>query len=87
MYLRKALEYQRPMRMMVKVGTPPRYIAMAAPKRMEWVPMLSGWKPRQSSPTFLAAERSFLRYVGELMVFAFPARNIVLTVVLAVVPG
>ena len=54
--MRKALEDQRPMVMMVKVGTPSRYIAMAALKRMEWVPMSLGWKPRQSSPTLLAAE-------------------------------
>ena len=60
---------------------------MAAPERMEWVPISSGWKPRQSLPTFLAAERSFLRTVEELMVFIFPARNIVLTVVLVFVPG
>ena len=75
------------MRMMVKVGTLSRYIAMAAPERMEWVPMLSGWKPRRSLPTFSAAEQSFLQTVEELIVFIFPARNIVLTVVLAFVPG
>ena len=75
------------MSMMVKVGTLSRYIAMEAPKRMEWVPMLSGWKPRQSSLTFSAAEQSFLRTVEELMVFSFTARNIVLTVVLAFVTG
>ena len=83
--MRKSLEDQRPMVMMVKVGTPSRYIAMAAPKRMEWVPMALGWKPRQSSPTFSAADRIFLRTVEELIVFSFPARNIVLTVVLALV--
>ena len=87
MYLRKESEDQRPMRMMVKVGNPSRYITMAAPKRMEWVPMSSVWNPRQSSPTFSAAERIFLRTVEELMVFSFPARNIALTVVSAFVPG
>ena len=87
MYLRKASDDRRPMSMMVKVGTPSRYIAMAAPKQMEWVPMLLGWKPRRSLPTFLAAERSFLRTVEDLMVFSFLARNIVLTVVSTFVPG
>ena len=87
MYLRKASEDQRPMSMMVKVGSPSRYIAMAAPERMEWVPMSSGWKPTQSLPTFSAAERSFLRTVDELIVFSFMSRNIVLTVVSALVPG
>ena len=53
------------MSMMVKVGTPSKYIAIEAPERMEWVPMLSGWNPRQSSPTFLAAEQSFLHTVEE----------------------
>ena len=75
------------MRMMVKVGNLSRYIAMASTERMEWVLMLSGWKPIQSSPTFLEAEQSFLQTVEELIVFSFPARNIVLTVVLALVPG
>ena len=85
--MRKASEDQRPMSMMVKVGTPSRYITMAATKRMEWVLMSSGWKPRQSLPTFLASERSFLRTVEEWMVFSFPASNIVLTVVVVFVPG
>ena len=60
---------------------------MAAPERMEWVTMSLGWKPRRSSPTFSAAEQSFLRTVEELMVFSFPARNTVLTVVLEFVTG
>ena len=75
------------MSMMVKVGTPSRFIAMVAPEWMEWVPMSLGWKPRQSLPTFSAAEQSFLLTVEELMVFSFPARNIVLTVVSEFVPG
>ena len=73
--------------MMVKVGTPSMYIAMAAPERMEWVPMSSEWKPRQYSPTFSASEQSFFWTVEELMVFSFLARNIVLTVVSAFVSG
>ena len=60
---------------------------MADPKRMEWVPMLSGWNPRRSSPTFSAAEQILLWTVEELMVFSFLARNIVLTMVSAFVPG
>ena len=87
MYLRKMPEDQRPISMMVKVGTLSRYIAIAALERMEWVPILLGWKPRQSLPTFSAAEKSFLLTVEDLMVFSFPARNIVLTVVSEFVPG
>ena len=87
MYLRKVSEDQRPMSMMVKVGTTSRYIAMASPERMEWVPMSSGWKPRRSSPNFLAVERSFLRTVEDFIVFSFLSSNIVLTVVLVLVPG
>ena len=81
MYLRKESEDQRPMIMMMKFGTLSRYIVMAAPKRMGWVPMLSGWKPIRSLPTFSAAEQGFLRTVEELIVFNFTSRNIVLTVV------
>ena len=51
------------MSMMVEVGTPYRYLNMEAPERMEWVPMLSGWKPRRSLPTFSTAEQIFLRTV------------------------
>ena len=87
MYLRKALEDQRPMSMMVKVGTLSRYIAMADSERIEWVPMSLGWKPRRSSLIFSAAGKSFLRTVEELIVFSFPSRNIVLTVLSALVPG
>ena len=68
-------------------GTLSRYIAMAAPERMEWVPMSSGWKPRRYLQTLLEAEQSFLRTVEELIVFSFPSSNIVLTVVSALVPG
>ena len=45
-YCRKAYEYQRLMRIMVKVVTTSRYIDMAAPERMEWLLMLLGWNPR-----------------------------------------
>ena len=61
--------------MMVKVGTPSRYIAMAAPEQMEWVLMSLVWKPRQSLLTFSAAEWSFLRTVEELMVFSFSGKE------------
>ena len=71
--------------MMVKVGTPSRYIAMADPEKMEWVPMSLGWKTRQSLPTFLAGEQSFLQTAEELIVFSFPGGNIVLTVVSALI--
>ena len=45
-YQRKASEDQRPMSMMAKFGTLSRYIDMAAPERMEWVPMSLVWNPR-----------------------------------------
>jgi hypothetical protein len=34
---------------MVKKGTPARYMAMAPPERIEWVPMSSAGKPNTSS--------------------------------------
>ena len=63
MYLRKASEDQRPMSMIVKVGTLSRYIVIADPERIEWVPISSRWKHRQSLPTFWVAEQIFLRTV------------------------
>ena len=40
----------RPIIMIAKTGTPPRYIAIAAPARMEWVPTSCCWMRRLSSP-------------------------------------
>ena len=59
-YRRKASLDHLPMIMIVKVGTLARYIAIAAPERMEWVPMSSGPKPRISLPIALTM---FLRAV------------------------
>ena len=51
MYRRKASLAQRPTSMMANTGTPARYMAMAAPARMEWVPTSEGAKPRQCAPS------------------------------------
>ena len=83
MYRRKASDDQRPIIMMVKVGICARYIAIAPPERMEWVPISSGLKPRMASPTSLAAERSLTRTVAEEIVDDLPLVKIVLTVVLS----
>jgi len=55
MYLKKASLDQRPRSIIVKTGTPPRYIAMAAPLRAECRPTVSGSKPRASWPIDVAA--------------------------------
>jgi len=73
--------------MIVKVGTPARYMAIAAPDRMEWVPMSSGSNPNLSTPTFFAAERSFTRTVADEMVAIFPSTKIVLTGEFSSQPG
>ncbi len=43
MYFIKAVLDHCPIIMMAKTGTPPRYIAIAAPACMEWVPTLWQW--------------------------------------------
>ena len=73
--------------MMVKVGTPARYMAMAAPDLMEWVPISEGLKPSLSSPRSCAAERSFERTVVEVIVLSLPLTRMVLTVESSFVPG
>ena len=73
--------------MMVKVGTPARYMAMEAPDLMEWVPMSEGLKPRVSSPRSCAVERSLERTVVEVIVLSSPLMRMVLTVESSFVPG
>ena len=87
MYLRKASLDHRPIIMIEKVGTPARYMAMAAPDRTEWVPMSSDSKPNLSSPTPSAAERSLFRTVVEEMVESLSSTKMVLTGVFSSVPG
>jgi hypothetical protein len=67
MYRRKASEDQRPMSMMVNSGTPARYMAMAPPDRMAWVPMSSCKKPRTSGPMRLAAAWSWVTRKAAVM--------------------
>ena len=74
MYRRKASEDQRPIIMIENVGTSSRYIAIAAPDRMECVPMSSGLKPSLASPRVRAAERSLERAVVDDMVESLPCR-------------
>jgi hypothetical protein len=50
--------------MMVKTGTPARYIAIAAPLRAEWRPNRFGWKPSLPSPIEVAASLRHLRSCG-----------------------
>ena len=73
--------------MIEKVGTPARYMAMAAPDRTEWVPMSSDLKPNLSSPTPSAADRSLFRTVVEEIVESLSSTNMVLIGVFSSVPG
>lgn len=73
MYLMKESLRQRPMSMMVMMGTPDRYIAMAPPERMEWVPMSLALKPRASSPMLSTAQRSILRTWSRVRMASVPA--------------
>ena len=61
MYRRKASLDQRPMIMIVYVGTLARYMAMAAPDLRECVPMSSAVKPRVSLPMALTVDLSVFR--------------------------
>ena len=57
MYSKKASEDQRPISMIVYTGISSRYIAMAAPDLMEWVPISDILKPSDDSPIECAAAR------------------------------
>ena len=80
MYRRKASLDQRPIIMIVKVGTSARYIAIAAPDRTEWVPMSSGLNPSLSSPSDLAADRSLANIVEAEIVASLSFTRMVFTV-------
>ena len=87
MYLRKASLLHLPMSIIVKIGTLSRYIAMAAPLRMEWVPQSSALKPRTSSPMIVTAARNLSRIVLEETKRSLLLKKKVLTGVSFVVPG
>ena len=87
MYLRKASEDHLPIIMMENVGTPSRYMAIAAPDRREWVPISSLVKPSFSSPMTDAAERSLFLAVLEDIRRSRLLSRMVLTVVSADVSG
>ena len=50
---------------MEKVGTCAKYMCMAAPERMECVPISAGANPRTSSPTIPASDSILVRKVVE----------------------
>ena len=50
MYLRKAWLDHLPIIMIVKTGHSPKYMAIAAPDLIEWVPMSLALTPSMSSP-------------------------------------
>ena len=60
MYFRKARLDQRPISIMEKMGTPARYMAIAAPDRIECVPTSERWIPSFVSP--IATTPSFRRF-------------------------
>ena len=55
MYRRKASLDHLPIIIIVYTGTSPKYIAIAAPDRIECVPKSPGFSPRRSQPIELAA--------------------------------
>ena len=79
-YRRKASLDQRPIIMIVKVGTSARYIAIAAPDRTECVPMSSGLNPSLSSPSDLAADLSLVSIVDAEIVASLSFTRMVFTV-------
>ena len=87
MYLRKASLDPLPIIMIEKVGTSAKYMAIAAPDRMECVPMSSPLKPSLSSPMRSAADRSFVRTVEEDIVEILSSVKIVFTYDFSSVPG
>lgn len=67
MYLRKASLDQRPIIMIVYMGTSSRYIAMAPPDLIEWVPKSPFLTPSESHPMDSAAVSIALTISFEVM--------------------
>jgi len=65
MYHRNASLDHLPMSMIVKTGTPARYMAMADPERMECVPNSRAVNPSTSSPTDFTLARSLFNSILE----------------------
>jgi len=62
------------MSMIVKMVTPARYMAMAAPERMlEWVQSLSALKPSSSSPMVWATAQSLFNNILDVSRNSFPS--------------
>ena len=87
MYRRKASLDQRPIIIMEKVGTCAKYMCMAAPNRMEYLPISEGENPRTSSPTIPAADRILVWAVVEDIVLGDFSTRMVLTQLSMIVPG
>ena len=81
MYRRKASLDQRPIIMMVKVGTLDRYMAIAALDLSDRVPMSSGLKSRCTSPIDLVVDRSLVSIVEADSLNCFSSTWMVLAVV------
>ena len=67
MYQRKALLDHWPMSMIVYTGHSPRYMAIAVPNLMEWVPISCFAIPRCASLMALAASRRELITCRDVM--------------------
>ena len=74
------------MRMMMKAGTPLRYMAMTAPDLMDWVPMSLGSKPSMDFPSRFAEGQNLVRTVDKVMVVSCPLTRMALMLVSDVVP-
>ena len=59
--------FQRPIFMMEKIGTLLRYMAMAAPDRMEWVPISWVEIPRRLQPVASTPARNEFVIIAEVM--------------------
>jgi hypothetical protein len=75
------------MSMMVKMGTLSRYMAIAAPLWMEWVPQSSALKPRTSLPMIVTVALILCRMVLEEILQSLFRNQKVLTGVSLFVPG
>ena len=74
--------------MIVKTGTPARYIAMAAPDRIEWVPTSPCAYPSLASPRNDTVAQMQSRSILDVMAIIFPlSRWTVFTGVSGLVPS
>ena len=72
MYLRKAVLDHLPISMIEKTGTPARYIAIAAPERMDLVPISDLRIPSFVSPIATTPSRHKSAIISPVILMIFP---------------